>query len=347
MGARLRDLTLTRPEGKMETRAEGILASNCQDLRIDDVRVSDNRTASAAIVLNECRESQVRGCIVENYSRISVDDRTASDHYGYAFDCIDGSGITVRSCKATVIHGCRVIERRLLPTPEVQQRFGLGKFVKKNAVKGTLISQQTWDEGRVPNWHQGSGIVVTGPEDTEFTQILGNYIENAAQGIDIHADHVIISENIVNNAFIGMKAMHGSRNVIITGNQFARNDLWAIGLMPGAASHPAQAGKPETDNSDGGSIIANNVISDFGHGHAHWVWGSEHSPFKFDTGQDPDDPPLTDVIIQGNIVHNSGAPRYRYAVILPGGPRGPKGLHFSGNIFAAGTAGIANTKLPE
>ena len=323
-GVRLRDLTLTRPEGRMDTKAEGIIASNCQDLRIDDVRVLDNRTASAAIVLSECRESQVRGCIVENYSRISVDDRTASDHYGYAFDCIDGTGITVRHCKATLIQGCRVIERRLLPTPEVQQEFGLGKFVKKNAVKGTLISQQTWDEGRVSNWHQGSGIVVTAPEVTDFTQLLGNYIENAAQGIDIHADHVTISQNIVNNAFIGMKAMHGSRNVIITGNQFTRNDLWAIGLMPGAASHPAEAGKPETDNSDGGSIIANNIISDFGHGHAHWVWGNEHSPIKFDAGQDPDDPPLTDVVIQGNVVHCVGTPRYKYAVIIPGGPKGQR-----------------------
>ena len=148
-------------------------------------------------------------------------------------------------------------------------RSWLAGRVKIAAASVPPISQQTWDEGRVSNWHQGSGIVVTAPEVTEFTQLLGNYIENAAQGIDIHADHVIISQNIVNNAFIGMKAMHGSRNVIITGNQFTRNDLWAIGLMPGAASHPAQAGKPETDNSDGGSIIANNIISDFGHGHAH------------------------------------------------------------------------------
>jgi len=52
----------------------------------------------------------------------------------------------------------------------------------------------------------------------------------------------------------------GSRNVNITGNQFSHNDLWAIGLMPGAASHPAVDGKPETANADGGSIVANNVI---------------------------------------------------------------------------------------
>lgn len=31
-------------------------------------------------------------------------------------------------------------------------------------------------------------------------------------------DHVIVSQNVVINSFIGMKAMHGSRNVLITGN---------------------------------------------------------------------------------------------------------------------------------
>jgi phosphomethylpyrimidine synthase len=53
---------------------------------------------------------------------------------------------------------------------------------------------------------------------------------------------------------MGMKAMHGSRNVIISGNQFVRNSLWSIGLMPGVAAHSAEDGKPE--NADGGSIIA-------------------------------------------------------------------------------------------
>lgn len=132
--------------------------------------------------------------------------------------------------------------------------------------------------------------------------------------------------------------MHGSRGVIITGNQFTRNSLWAIGLMPGAAAH--------ADNTDGGSVIANNIISDFGHGDAHWIWGEERSPIKFDTGQQPDDPPLTDVIISGNIVHTLGKPRYRYAVIIPVGPDGPRGLHFSSNLFHPGTQGVANTELP-
>jgi hypothetical protein len=153
-----------------------------------------------------------------------------------------------------------------------------------------------------------------------------------------------VANNIVNHAHIGMKAMHGSRNVLITGNQFSRNDLWAIGLMPGAAAHPAAEGKP--DNSDGGSIIANNIISDFGYGDAHWMWGPERSPFKFDTGQDPDDPPLKNVIIQGNLVHNPGPVRYQYAVIVAGGPNAPQGLRFSNNVFPPGTGGVSNKELP-
>jgi hypothetical protein len=342
---RVSGLTLTRPEGKMDTRAEGIVAIQCTGLRLDDVQVVDNHTASAAIALRECRGSQVRHCVVINYSRISVDDRTASKNYGYAFSCIDGSGIVVTYGVGTLIEGCRVIEKRLLPTPEQQVKFGLGKFVKRNAEKGLLMNQKVWDAGFVDNWHQGSAIVVTAPEVSDYTQILGNYIENAAQGIDLHADHVIVSQNIVNNAFVGMKAMHGSRNVSITGNQFSRNDLWAIGLMPGAAAHPAVDGKPETANADGGSIVANNIISDFGHGNANWVWGNARSPFKFDSGQEPDDPPLQDVIVQGNLIHSVGPVRYRYAVIIAGGTNAPRGLHFSGNLFPPGTSGVANQEL--
>ena len=173
---------------------------------------------------------------------------------------------------------------------------------------------------------------------TDYTRVLGNHIENAAQGIDIHADHVIVSQNIIVNAFIGMKAMHGSRNVLITGNQFSKNDLWAIGLMPGAASHDT--------NTDGASIVADNIISDFGQGHAHWIWGDGRSPIKFDTGQKPGNPPLTDVIVHGNVVQAVGAPHYKYTVVIPKGPNAPRGLHFSNNLLHPGTKGVANVELP-
>jgi hypothetical protein len=344
-GAEIRDLTLTRPEGKMESRNEGVLAIKCRDLVLDNVRVIDNRSPAGAITVRESKDTRISRCLVRNYMRLSIDDRTANKDLGYAFNCTDGTGISVSYSTGTLIEGNRVIEDNFVPTPEIKAKHKLGDFVKKNAEKGSIINQQMWDANYTDAWQQGSGIIVTAPEVSDLTRVIGNHIENAAQGLDIHADHVIVSQNIITNAFIGMKAMHGSRNVLITGNQFVRNSLWAIGLMPGAAAHPATEDKPE--NADGGSIISNNIISDFGHGDAHWIWGDERSPIKFDAGQQPDDPPLTDVIITGNFIHSLGKPRYKYAVIIPGGPNAPRGLHFSNNLFHPGTQGVCNGELPE
>jgi hypothetical protein len=336
--AEIRDLTLTRSAEKMETNCEGILAIQCRDLVIDNVRVIDNRTRSGAITLRKCRDSRVSRCLVRNYMRVSIDDRTGSTDWGYAFRCTDGTGISVSHSTGTLIEANWVLEENLVPTPEIKAQHKLGDFVKRNPQKGVIVSQQTWDVGYTDNWQQGSGIIVTAPEVSDHTRILGNHIENAAQGIDLHCDHVIVSQNIVANAFIGMKAMHGSRNVLISNNQFTRNSLWAIGLMPGAAAN--------AENVDGGSIIANNIVSDFGHGDAHWIWGNHRSPFKFDSGQQGDDPPLTDVIVQGNVVQSVGKARYDYAVIIAGGPNTPVGLHFSGNLFHPGNQGLANKDLP-
>ena len=343
--AEIRDLTLTRPEGKMESRNEGVLAIKCRDLVLENVRVIDNRSPAAAITVRESKDTRISRCLVRNYMRVSIDDRTQSTDWGYAFNCTDGTGISVGYCTGTLIEGNRVIEDNFVPKPEVKAKYKLGDYVKKNAVKGTIMNQQAWDSNYTDAWQQGSGIVVNAPEVNDLTRVIGNHIENAAQGLDIHADHVIVSQNIITNAFIGMKAMHGSRNVLITGNQFVRNSLWAIGLMPGAAAHPATEDKPE--NADGGSIISNNLISDFGYGDAHWIWGDERSPIKFDTGQQPDDPPLADVIITGNVIHSAGKPRYKYAVIIPGGTNAPRGLHFSNNLFHPGTQGVCNGELPK
>jgi hypothetical protein len=337
-GAAIRDLTLTRPEGKMETNNEGILAIQCRDLVIDNVRVIDNRTRSGAIALRESQNCRISRCLVRNYMRVTIDDRTKSEGYGYAFNCTDGTGISVSYSTGTLIEGNRIMEENLRPTPEIKAKHKLGDFVKKNAQKGSIVNQLLWDAEYTDNWQQGSGLIVTAPEVSDLTRILGNHIENAAQGIDLHSDHVIVSNNVIVNSFMGMKAMHGSLNVIITGNQFVKNSLWAIGLMPGAAAN--------AENVDGGSIIANNIISDFGYGDAHWIWGNGCSPIKFDTGQQPDDPPLSDVIITGNLVHSIGKPRYQYAVIIPGGPDAPRGLHFSNNLFHPGTQGVANIELP-
>lgn len=337
--AEVRDLTLTRPEGKMETRQEGVLAIKCRDLVIENVRVLDNRGPAGAITLRESQNCRISRCLVRNYMRVSIDDRTANKELGYAFNCTDGTGISVSYSTGTLIEGNRVVEDNLVPTQEMKAKHKLGDFVKKNAEKGGIISQQTWDANYTDAWQQGSGIIVTAPMVSDCTRLIGNHIENAAQGIDLHTDHVIVSNNVVVNSFMGMKAMHGSRNVIITGNQFIKNSLWAIGLMPGAAAN--------AENFDGGSVIANNIISDFGHGDAHWIWGDERSPFKFDTGQQPDDPPLRDVIVQGNVVQSIGKPRYKYAVIIAGGPNTPRGMHFSGNLLHPGSQGIANLELPQ
>lgn len=335
--AELRDLTLTRPGDAWDTDKEGVIAIKCRDLVIDNVKVIDNRTRSAAIVVRECSGARISHCLVRNYMRLTIDDRTASEEWGYAFNCTDGSGINVSYSTGTLVEGNRIIEDHLHPTPALREENKLGAWVKKNAVKGRLVSEETWERGSTDNWQQGSGLIVTAPKVSDLTRVTGNHIENAAQGIDLHCDHVIVSGNIVVNSFMGMKAMHGSRNVMIIGNQFVRNCLWSIGLMPGAA---ADAG-----NSDGRSIIANNLISGFGQGDASWIWGAERSPFKFGTGQQPDDPPLTDVIVEGNLVDAAGVPAYKYAVIIEGGPNAPKGLHFSNNLFAPGSAGVANIEL--
>jgi hypothetical protein len=246
----------------------------------------------------------------------------------------------------------------------MKKQYRLGEFVKRESEKGSLISQETWDAGYVNNWHQGSAIVVTGPETSAFVRLIGNHVENAAQGIDIHADFVTVTGNIVVNSFMGMKAMHGSRHVLIANNEFVRNDLWSIGLMPGAAAHaasaPTEAGPAQAANVDGGSVITNNIIIEFGYGDSHWIWDPERhtcAPILLDRGQESDDPPLRDVVITGNIVYDTGRdgvlvegkpqiepPRYRYAVFVSDGATTPQGLHFQGNLFHPGTKGISNVE---
>jgi hypothetical protein len=363
---RLRDLTLTRAAGHEQAHAPALVAINCTNLWIAGLRVQDNRAPSGAIALRQCAHATVSDCCVENYSTIAVDDRSAGPLYGIAFNCIDGTGITASNCKDLVIQRNRIIENHTHPSPEMKERFQLGKIIKRTPQRGLLTQQKVWDRGWVENWHQGSGIAVTGPEETSCVRILENHIENAAQGIDIHADNVIVSGNIVINAFMGMKAMHGARNVQIVNNQFIRVDLWAIGLMSGASSHgaqPARENKPARGpNVDGGHIVANNLITDFGYGDSHWIWHTPENnctPFRFDNGQTADEPPLHDVLVTGNLVYNSGAdqvlsngvpqtlpPRYRWAVyISQGKPSPPVGLKFGSNLFHPGTEGISNIPL--
>jgi len=364
---RIEGLTLTRAADQLDTESPGILVSDAVGVLLSKVRVIDNRTRSSSIRLSGVRDSRILNCEVRNYMTIAIDDRTQNVALlGYAFRCIDGTGIALENCQRTLIQGNLIIEDHLRPTPELKEQHKLGTFVKKNAVRGSLISQEVWDAEYVNNWHQGSALIVTGPTTSDFTRIVDNQIENAAQGIDIHSDHVAISGNMVNNCFIGMKAMHGSRNVLITGNQFSRCDLWAIGLMSGAGAFPASPATAERPavlaNVDGGSLITNNIISQFGYGDSSWIWkDASRAVFRFDRGQEPSDPPLRDVLIHGNMISNpdsdefpaspadgSKSPRYHYAVrIEQGTENSPRGLHFGTNLFPAGTEGVSNSPLPQ
>ena len=333
----LRDLTLTRAKQTEETRFEAVLATDTRNLVLDNLRILNNRTRSAAVVLRESQGARISHCAIQNYMRVTVDDRTADLNWGYAFNCTDGTGIGINACTGTLIESNRIIESTYLPTEQLKSKYKLGDWIKMNPEKGKLMNQQIWDRAYSENWQQGSGILVTSPEKSDMTRILGNQIENGAQGIDLHCDHAIVSGNVVVNCFMGMKAMHGSRNIVVTSNQFSKNSLWAIGMMPGTASH--------TSNMDGGSIISNNIISDFGEGDAAWIWGNQRSPFKFDHGQEPDDPPLADVIIQGNLVHHRGVAKYRYAVVLEGEPNAPRNLRLANNLLMPGTDGISNSDV--
>lgn len=101
-------------------------------------------------------------------------------------------------------------------------------------------------------------------------------------------------------------------------------------------------------------MIANNIISEFGQGHAAWVWGDNGTPIRFDDRQEPDDPPLQDVMVTGNVVYNSRRdeagdeaarkPTYRFAVRMAGTA---KNVRFSGNIFHPGYEGISREPLPQ
>lgn len=374
----VRDLTLTRAEGQMDTHRPGIRAVRCDDVTIDNVQIVDNRGDLASIFAAYCHGLQIRNCLIQNYSRIAIDDRTTIPLYGFAFSAINGTGMMIRHSTATRIQDNRVIELRMIPTKELQQKYNLGKFTKKNAQKGPQVSDQMWKDEYFGGWHQGAAIQITKGETTDEAQLIGNYIENAAQGIDIHGDHVIMAYNIINNAFIGMKAIHGSRNVMIVGNQFSRNDLWSIQLQPGTASHsiftPEQASNPDPEdpealtwsinrpgaNIDGHSLIANNIISDFGYGTAHWMWDATGTaPIQFNVSPAPDRaPPETDVMIEGNLLYDTGKdgilvdgkvqiepPRYRYAVRVGTGDNAPRGLHFNNNLLAPGTGGLSNVEL--
>lgn len=364
----VRDLTLTRPAGKQETKAFGLLAEYCTDVVLENLQILENH-GGTSLRITFCSTSQIRNCLVRNYTGITVDDRTSSPLWGYAFNCIDGTGIQVDDSSGTLVQGNRVIEKNLLATPEMKKQHDLGKIIKFNETPGRLMKPEHIKRGSVNNWHQGSGILFSSPRISDGNQLIGNYVENAGQGFDIHCDHVVIANNIVNKAFIGMKAMHGARNVLISSNQFRNIDLWGILLQPGSMSSPGSDATTtqtaQAPNVDGGTIIANNIISDFGYGNEYWVWKTEDSPAScvgilIYAAQDPvNNPPLQDVIITGNVMYDPGRdrilqdgklvvapPRFKYAIYIEDTQATkPRNVIVSNNIFHKGSVGVSNVDL--
>ncbi|MBN1341650.1 MAG: right-handed parallel beta-helix repeat-containing protein [Phycisphaerae bacterium] len=377
-GVGISDVTLTRAKGKEDATAPGLLCCDCRRVRIEGVCVVDNRARDAAIEIRESAHCTVRDSEVLNYKRIAVDDRTGPGEnlHGYAFFAIDGTGIVVRDSTHTMLVGNRIVETNLMPTPAIKDKYKLGTLTEgRHPSKPGKLGVGALLRRYVNNWHQGSGIVVTGPEVTRHTVIRGNVIENAAQGIDLHCDYAVCSDNVVDHGMMGIKATHGCRGLIISGNMLTHVDLWGILLNPGAASHHAEGaegGKPARGaNVDAGVIVANNIISDYGYGHEYWNWGGKSGDqagsyaIALFEGQLESNPPLTDVLIEGNIVYNTGrdgvlvdgkpkvlGPRYRYAVYVgPWGETGkpgatyPRGLHFANNLLHPGTRGVSNVDL--
>jgi hypothetical protein len=370
----VRDVTLARDGASEDTAQAGILVNSCEHVQIENVRVIDNHSYSGSIRLQNSSYCRVENCYILNYKRIGIDDRTRLPDLGYAFQCIDGTGIGVSDCVGTMILNNQIIEQRLLPTRETMERYHLGKLIDgKLPTNFGRLGKWVESAGFAKHWHQGSAIIVSGPEKTTFTRISGNYIENSAQGMDIHSDNFICTENIVNKGMMGMKAMHGSRYGIIAKNIFSRVDNWGIMVGPGTASHAAERekdGKPARPaNSDGTIIISNNVVSDFGRGLEFWNWGGDGpdaasaAVFRFERGQVASNPPLSNVLVEGNMITNSDEelgpdgeaihpkPRYNYAVLVDEPPANSQDHHYPvnikivNNLFVAGQKGLSTVPI--
>jgi hypothetical protein len=368
----VRDVTLGRPADAEDSSMPGIFAQNCEHVRISGIRVVDNHSTAASITLRGSSYGRVENCTVINYRRIAIDDRTGSELNGYAFRCIDGTGIDSNEGVGVAILNNQIIERRLISVPETKEKYHLGDLVEgKKPTKFGLLGRGVEKRGWTNNWHQGAGIHVSSPEKTALTRISGNNMENCPQAIDIHSDNFICSDNTVNHGMMGMKAMHGSHYGIISPNLFSHVDNWGIMLGPGAASHaaePAKEGQPgRPANTDGSIIVSNNIISDFGRGWEFWNWAgtSEDAATRgailIERGQIPSNPPLSNILIEGNIVAEADEeigpdgkpfqpkPRYHYALAIDKAPKTDDGYKYPQNIvvrdnlFAPGRDGVMNS----
>ena len=123
--------------------------------------------------------------------------------------------------------------------------------------------------------------------------------------------------------------------------------------MPGTSSHAARPGtdRRAAANVDGYSIVAHNIVADFGRGNAGWIWQGTpgRAPFRFDRAPLPENPPLRNVVVSGNLIEDSerdrgsaGFPaRYRRPVRVAAGAGAPEELLFADNAFEPGAESVA------
>ncbi len=366
---RVANLSLTRAVDRQQAEAPGVDVVGSQDVELLQLRVSDNHSRSSIRAENS-RDVSVAGCTVINYKGPVIDDRTAPHHLsGYAFKAIDGTGIQMVAVQNGIIRDNRIQEIRLPANKDTVARYGLGQLTVVPKERGRLMSQEIFDTRFTNNWHQGSGIHVSNPMATSHVLVTGNFIENAGQGVDVHGDNVTLSHNIVRSAIIGMKAMHGSKNVLIDGNQFSHVDLWGIMLMPGAASQvsanadTASGRKVAAENVDGGTVVSNNIISWFGYGENSWNWVGDTSKgpatlcaIAVRAGQIEENPSIHDILITGNVVYDNGRdtvlvdgrwikqpPRYRYALYVEREVQpAPVNVKVYANLLSPGSLGASN-----
>jgi len=362
-GVRLDDLAFTRADGQQETTEHGVFVSKSRNVTLSRIHVSENHTRSS-IVAEDSFDVIIENCTVTNFKGVTIDDRTAPHHLSdYAFRAIDGTGIQLRAVDGGIIRDNRVQEHRLLPTKEIHDKYKLGQLTIVPKKPGRLMSEEIFRSHYTNNWHQGAGIHVTSPMGTKRVIVAGNYVEHAPQGIDIHADNIVVTGNIVSHAMIGMKAMHGSKNVLIDGNQFTYIDLWGIKLMTGNSSRAAgqtnAVGAISNENVDGGHIISNNIVSNFGLGLQNWNWEGRdvnRAAIILPAGQLIENPPLRNALVIGNVVYDSGRdqvlvdgkwtvvpPRYNWAIYVETSKKPvPQNVKLVGNLLDPGRLGTTN-----
>jgi hypothetical protein len=329
--------------------------------------VLDNRGGRAAICIDDTRRVRIERSEVVNYKSIAIDNRLENDLYRYAFRCINGTGISLNHCQVSQVLNNRVIERNLLPTRETYDRYDLGRIISKREESGRF----TPDGDLTDSWHQGAAIHVHGPLDSSHVLLQGNYIENAAQGFDVHADVIIIMQNQVNTCHTGIKTMHGGRHVMISNNIVERADDEGIylGTNKSHRAKPAEGDNPPIPaNTNNGCIVSNNIISEMGYGPQAWaLWkpgpdlGKPYGIKIMGIGYDGE---LTrdNLVIMGNVVYHSGPdgmiedgevvfdnpPHYKYALwIQPEAAEKMKNLRVVGNVFDPGELGVSNVDLRQ